>query len=486
MLMPEPSGRLINIASLTSMLETHPSPERAADPSYQEAFVAQVIVPLAGGICKNAEIASHLFEDAIDYVIIEGLVALGRYDCSRDMPARTYVSTRMHGAIIDYKRSNGTMPRQQHNAIDGYADLASTHNGELTLEEVASRLGMEPDALERRLAMSGTSMTYDVSNEYGGRLEELEVTGDDHDFQDPLDTAIQEIEASRVRAMLAQLPEREGLVLQRYFFEDMTLKEIASTLDVSESRVCHLKKQALIRLGDLMGDALSDAAGPVSAHTNGNGLCTAEPIRSHAYPASRMPRLPVRCLSVDAPLTYIIAHVPDGFLREHFVAPVAYGLAEAVGYPELAEDITQVTAAMMDQYSPCLHGTLPSYVQSRARQVLPAIVPEGGFLLEPLQTDEREFSPASMDALFRMSLARLSCAYAMNSMEGLSPYASMVRALMEAATPTQRLALILTDCMGMDTSEASTIMGCRQAVTEKSVLQAYGRMNEVFRVKRVS
>ncbi|PIN68351.1 hypothetical protein COV94_05150, partial [Candidatus Woesearchaeota archaeon CG11_big_fil_rev_8_21_14_0_20_57_5] len=76
------------------------------------------------------------------------------------------------------------------------------------------------------------------------------------------------------------------LVLQRYFFEDMTLKEIASTLDVSESRVCHLKKQALIRLGDLMGDALSDAAGPVSAHTNGNGLCTAEPIRSHAYPAS--------------------------------------------------------------------------------------------------------------------------------------------------------------------------------------------------------
>ena len=44
------------------------------------------------------------------------------------------------------------------------------------------------------------------------------------------------------------LPEREKLVLSLYYDEDMNLREIGEVLEVSESRVCQIHGQALVRL----------------------------------------------------------------------------------------------------------------------------------------------------------------------------------------------------------------------------------------------
>jgi RNA polymerase sigma factor for flagellar operon FliA len=44
------------------------------------------------------------------------------------------------------------------------------------------------------------------------------------------------------------LPEREGLVIKLYYFEEMTIKEIARVLGVSESRVSQLHTKAMMRI----------------------------------------------------------------------------------------------------------------------------------------------------------------------------------------------------------------------------------------------
>ena len=52
----------------------------------------------------------------------------------------------------------------------------------------------------------------------------------------------------RWRSAIDGLPEREKLVLSLYYDEDMNLREIGEVLEVSESRVCQIHGQALVRL----------------------------------------------------------------------------------------------------------------------------------------------------------------------------------------------------------------------------------------------
>ena len=54
--------------------------------------------------------------------------------------------------------------------------------------------------------------------------------------------------ATRWPPRSTDLPEREKLVLSLYYDEDMNLREIGEVLEVSESRVCQIHGQALVRL----------------------------------------------------------------------------------------------------------------------------------------------------------------------------------------------------------------------------------------------
>ena len=57
---------------------------------------------------------------------------------------------------------------------------------------------------------------------------------------------------------IGELPERERLVLSLYYDEELNLREIGQVLGVSESRVCQLHGQALMRLKARMGDWVGD------------------------------------------------------------------------------------------------------------------------------------------------------------------------------------------------------------------------------------
>jgi RNA polymerase sigma factor for flagellar operon FliA len=74
-----------------------------------------------------------------------------------------------------------------------------------------------------------------------GPLEDMEDAG----FRGALSTAI------------STLPERERLVLSLYYDDDMNLREIGEVLEVSESRVCQIHGQALVRLRARLAEWLS-------------------------------------------------------------------------------------------------------------------------------------------------------------------------------------------------------------------------------------
>ena len=53
---------------------------------------------------------------------------------------------------------------------------------------------------------------------------------------------------------IGELPEREALVLQLYFVEELNLEEIGQTLDIGAARVCQIKKSALDKLRGKLSD----------------------------------------------------------------------------------------------------------------------------------------------------------------------------------------------------------------------------------------
>ena len=99
-----------------------------------------------------------------------------------------------------------------------------------------------------------------VASTQAMRQEPIDEAYSDHDmwFADQADTAEMQLEKSQLTEMLSKniacLPEREAIVLQLYFAEEMNLEEIGETLNVGAARICQIKKTALDRLRMTMVD----------------------------------------------------------------------------------------------------------------------------------------------------------------------------------------------------------------------------------------
>ncbi len=116
-----------------------------------------------------------------------------------------------------------------------------------TAVEMAEALDMSAEdyfALERS-ATHGRSTSLDELMEGGAfLLADERMTADDLCEQEDMLAAL--------RHCIERLSDREQLVLQLYFFEELNLQEIGLTLDVSAARVCQIKRDAMIKVDRMM------------------------------------------------------------------------------------------------------------------------------------------------------------------------------------------------------------------------------------------
>ena len=125
-----------------------------------------------------------------------------------------------------------------------------------TTAELNSKLGRAPTEAELAEALGLDAASYRelVDSTVAVRQESLDEVYSDQsmwfaDVEDRADTAIEREQLGATLAgRIAELPEREAMVLQLYFVEEMNLEEIGLTLGVGAARVCQIKKSALDRL----------------------------------------------------------------------------------------------------------------------------------------------------------------------------------------------------------------------------------------------
>lgn len=171
----------------------------------------------------------------------------------RGLGFAAYAQLRVRGAMIDHLRRQATICRS---AMARRKDLAKVRNrleqklGRLPTEaEMSADMGLEPVAY-REIADSVEMVQHTSMDEVYSDQSMW--------FADVEDRADDILERESLKAAIArgigELPEREALVLQLYFVEELNLEEIGHTLDIGAARVCQIKKAALDRLREKLRD----------------------------------------------------------------------------------------------------------------------------------------------------------------------------------------------------------------------------------------
>lgn len=185
-----------------------------------------------------------------------GLIeAIDRFDPSRGFQFKTFCTSRIRGAILDKLRTNDWVPRLVRMRVNLVDKTMRRLYGELGREpnapEMAAALGMTVPAYEElRKEASPTSMLSltddqgEDSEGVGSRM--IDVVGDERG-EDP--RAGQQ--RRDVRELLFKgLSEKEQVVMRYYYYEGLSMREIADMLRLTESRVCQIHSKVIKRLRD--------------------------------------------------------------------------------------------------------------------------------------------------------------------------------------------------------------------------------------------
>ena len=210
-------------------------------------------------------IAHHLAARLPASVELDDLIQagmLGLIDAARNFQAdqgaafETYASIRIRGAMIDEIRRGDWVPRSVHRR---YRDLVAA------TREIEQRTGQPASSRQVAAALGVGIDEYHqmVEDAARGQLLSLDAHMEEHDGEPRLAVASTatparafENDAFRhaLGGAIGDLPEREQLVLSLYYEQEMNLREIGAVLNVSESRVCQIHGQAMVRLRARLGE----------------------------------------------------------------------------------------------------------------------------------------------------------------------------------------------------------------------------------------
>jgi len=196
------------------------------------------------------------YEDIASYGV-EGLIdAVEKFSPQKGAKFETYALMRIRGCIIDRIRSSDWLPRTIRKKIKEIKQAAEELKQKLnrvpTTSELAEYTGLEKEKIEEIMSSdTGVDSLYDKKGQGEDSVEIID-TIEDKKSERPED-AVEKKDAKReLEYALKKLPERERVLLVLYYHENMTLKEIGETINVSESRVCQLHAQAIMKLRNIL------------------------------------------------------------------------------------------------------------------------------------------------------------------------------------------------------------------------------------------
>jgi RNA polymerase sigma factor for flagellar operon FliA len=209
---------------------------------------------------KTAELE---FDDLIGYGIIGLINAADRYEETKGNCFAAFAMLRIKGAILDHMRVNDHLSRGNRKKVKDLFQAISQLEQELgcspTNQQIANKLKVSLNELNKvQRDASIATLSLDVSLKEDSEETWIEQIADYRET--PEESCEKANLKDNIQKALGLLPEREKLVLGLYHYKNLTMKEIAGYLKVSESRACQLHNRAIsflrVKLEELYGNNL--------------------------------------------------------------------------------------------------------------------------------------------------------------------------------------------------------------------------------------
>lgn len=191
-------------------------------------------------------------DDLIQAGIFGLMDAIDAFDPDRGVKFETYCSPRVRGSILDELRSMDWVPRLVRSRAHQLEQAVQTLRAELgrmpSEEELSEELGLDDQEFHRLQRDANAIGLISLNNKFGDSdddgMSEVDVI-EDRKSKDPLERSHRD----DLKALFSKgLTRAERLIVLLYYYEEMTMKEIGLTLDLSESRVSQMHSAILERL----------------------------------------------------------------------------------------------------------------------------------------------------------------------------------------------------------------------------------------------
>ncbi len=200
----------------------------------------------------------------VDDLIQAGMVglieAVRQFDLNAGASFETYASIRIRGAMIDEIRRGDWIPRSVHRKVREAAEatrqIEQREGRAAASGEIAKAMGLSLDDYGRLMegAVRGHVLSLDEDSESHGEPRTA-----DHAPAPQVELESVEFQQQLTEAINA-LPERERLILSLYYEQELNLREIGAVLGITESRVCQVHGQAMVRLRARLRDWSGESA----------------------------------------------------------------------------------------------------------------------------------------------------------------------------------------------------------------------------------
>ncbi|PWG63664.1 RNA polymerase sigma factor FliA [Sediminicurvatus halobius] len=199
--------------------------------------------------------ASVQVEDLIQAGMIGLLEAARQFDSGQGASFSTYAGIRIRGAMLDEIRRLDWTPRSVHRkareAADAIREIEHRTGREAKDSEVAEALGIGLEEYHRILQDSAAAKVFSIDQDDSEGGEHWEPAGD---MPQPDTVLGQEGFQADLAAAIRKLPEREQLIMQLYYDDELNLREIGEVLGVTESRISQIHGRIMLKLRGHLAD----------------------------------------------------------------------------------------------------------------------------------------------------------------------------------------------------------------------------------------
>lgn len=202
-------------------------------------------------------------DDLYGFGMLGLIAAADSWDASRGLKFSTYAYPRIRGAILDEIRRSDFLPRGRREKVRALeatlAQIEQEKGGPPSPEELSQAMGVPIEELDEIMVSAATAVETKLEDGPGDTLAALL---SDPEAPDPVDSAEWNEMKDLLVDLIHELPEQEKAVITLYYGEDLLLREIATVMDVTESRVSQIHSRALFRLNG----ALTQRSGNTTQH----------------------------------------------------------------------------------------------------------------------------------------------------------------------------------------------------------------------------